>query len=483
MVFSSVTFLYFFLPLVIVAYIFAIGKLRNIVLLAASLVFYAWGEGYFVFLMLCSITINYFIGLLISIQKAKGSNARWVLFLGVALNLVPLLFFKYSNFLIGNINTIGVYFKIAPVDFAPIHLPIGISFFTFQAISYVVDIYRNDAETQYNPIDLALYISLFPQLIAGPIVRYSHVADQIRERYTRIEDIYQGGVRFIIGLGKKVLIANVLGRMADAVFELPPATLSTQLAWIGIISYTLQIYFDFSGYSDMAIGLGRLFGFHFRENFNFPYISKSIREFWQRWHISLSSWFRDYLYIPLGGSRASKSRTLFNLFLVFFLCGLWHGASWTFLIWGLYHGLFLIGERTRLGGVVSGLPIIIRHGYALVVVMIGWVFFRADTLGHAIEYIKALFSFRFESYTNAWVISAANSEYYLMLFIAILASMPLAKIIGKVFTAKTFTSSIFTDIMDVASQTTKWIFLLVIFIYSTASLMGGQYNPFLYFRF
>jgi len=317
MVFSSIIFLFMFLPVVLIAYLLAGMKFRNLALLLASLFFYAWGETIYVVLMLFSIATNYAYGLWIHNAQQKDKSGKPIVVLSIITNFGMLAFFKYANFFADNLNLFLSLIELSPVRLSSVHLPIGISFFTFQAISYTIDLYRKDATVQKNPINIALYISLFPQLIAGPIIRYHDVAGQIINRSTRMDDFVYGVKRFIIGLGKKVLIANIVGRVADHVFSLSPDILPAHLAWLGIISYTIQIYFDFSGYSDMAIGLGRMFGFHFLENFNYPYISMSIREFWKRWHISLSSWFRDYLYFPLGGNRIGKKRTYFNLITVF----------------------------------------------------------------------------------------------------------------------------------------------------------------------
>jgi alginate O-acetyltransferase complex protein AlgI len=305
----------------------------------------------------------------------------------VALNIGTLVFFKYANFAVDNLNLLLAWIHLAPVHCERVRLPIGISFFTFHALSYVMDIYRGKAAAARNPRDVALYIFFFPQLIAGPILRWSAIAPQIARRVVSREGFAEGVRRFVGGLAKKMIIANVVAVPADQIFALSGAELTPALAWLGAACYTLQIYFDFSGYSDMAVGLGKMFGFQFLENFDFPYISQSIKEFWRRWHISLSTWFRDYLYFPLGGNRRGEWRTCLNLVIVFFLCGLWHGASWTFVVWGLYHGFFLVLERTRFGGWVAGMPRLLRHGYALVVVMAGWVLFRADTFGHAITFL------------------------------------------------------------------------------------------------
>jgi alginate O-acetyltransferase complex protein AlgI len=339
---------------------------------------------------------------------------------------------------------------------------------------------------QKNPLDIALYISLFPQLIAGPIVRYHDVARQLASRVTRLEDFYYGTERFIIGLAKKVLIANVLGRTADYIFSLPPEQVPATLAWLGALSYTLQIYYDFSGYSDMAIGLGRMFGFRFLENFNYPYIATSIRGFWRRWHISLSSWFRDYLYIPLGGSRKGAGRTHLNLLLVFFLCGLWHGASWTFVVWGLYHGLFLVIERCApVKKLLDWLPSLLKHGYVLLVVIIGWVFFRAESLDQALAYLQAMASPGREPFYNSQIFLHINLEFWLVFWLAIICSAPVYHwlISGATTVAQRIAAKGSARAVDCGFTIVSVGFFSFIFLYSVASLLGGGYNPFLYFRF
>ena len=391
MLFSSTLFLFLFLPLTLVAYLVVGRRLRNVLLLLASLFFYLWGENIYVLVMLSSITMNYIFGLLIDRNIKRGDSGKLPMVLGVVANLGLLIFFKYTNFIVDNVNILLGTMGVAAINIEPIHLPIGISFFTFQAMSYIIDVYRKDSNVQKNPINLGLYIALFPQLIAGPIVRYHDIADQINRRKTRLLDVAAGSERFIFGLGKKVLIANPLALVADQIFALPVDQLSTGAAWIGVICYTLQIYFDFSGYSDMAIGLGRMFGFRFLENFNYPYISRSIREFWRRWHISLSSWFRDYLYIPMGGNRLGEKRTRRNLLIVFLLVGLWHGASWSFIVWGLIHGLFLIFERSRPGRFIEKMPTPLQLVYTLLVVMNAWVFFRVEKLSDALDYLAVMY--------------------------------------------------------------------------------------------
>ncbi len=483
MVFSSLIFLYLFLPLTLILYFSSPLKYRNYVLLLASLLFYAWGELGYVLLMIISISMNWVAGLGIDAKKRQGKNTIPVLAIAISLNLAPLVFFKYGNFIVDNLNKLLSSISLPIFELGALHLPIGISFFTFQAISYLIDINRNEAKVQKHPINLALYISLFPQLIAGPIVRYRDVAKEINSRVTRLDDLKSGTLRFVAGLGKKVLIANSMGAVADQVFALPTESVSTGLAWIGIIAYTLQIYFDFSGYSDMAIGLGRIFGFHFLENFNYPYISRSIQEFWRRWHISLSSWFRDYLYIPLGGSRAGNWRTYFNLLLVFFLCGLWHGASWTFVIWGLYHGLFLMIERIGLARLLKRLPFFIQHLYAMLVVTVGWVFFRAETIDQALQYIVRLFDFNSVIYLNAKLFAAMNNQFYLTLIVGLILCTPLVRdVLIKLDNSKLFSANSGLG-MAISKELLISVWMVAVVLVSTAQMITSGYNPFLYFRF
>lgn len=434
--------------------------------------------------MLFSICINWIFGLLI--DGAKGTPRKCKLFLGIGvlLNLIPLAFFKYGNFIFENVSRFGFDSLTQTLGAEKIHLPIGISFFTFQAISYIVDVYRNTANVQRKPINLALYISLFPQLIAGPIVRYHDVAEQIVRRRVTLTGFQDGVQRFVIGLGKKVLIANNIGAVADHIYSLPVETLPAGLLWLGMLTYTLQIYYDFSAYSDMAIGLGKMFGFTFLENFNYPYSAKSIQDFWRRWHISLSSWFKDYLYIPLGGNRKSAARTYFNLLTVFFLCGLWHGASWTFVIWGLYHGLFLVLERTGLGKIIARLPVIIQHVYAVLVVMVGWVFFRANSLEQAIVYIKSLGNLSAPAYLDARLFATMNTEFYIALCFGLIFSFPLVpRLMSKYTRVLEQASTPTCFLLKSATTLSTMVWMAFIIIYSSAQLMSGSHNPFLYFRF
>lgn len=388
MVFSSIIFLFYFLPAFMAAYLllFRVTAARNLVFLAFSLIFYAWGEAVYVLVMIGSIVGNYLFGRLIARQ-----HTRAVLALGVGFNLALLFWFKYAAFAVSSVTGLGNALSLTPQAQIDVHLPLGISFFTFQAISYLIDIYRDDARVERSFSKVALYISMFPQLIAGPIVRFRSIQDQLHARRISVDAIYRGAQLFIVGLAQKVLIADTMALPADQAFALPAEQLGTAMAWVGVGAYSLQIYFDFAGYSTMAIGLGLMAGFRLPQNFNYPYVSQSLTEFWRRWHMTLSSWFRDYLYIPLGGNRHGKATTIRNLLIVFVLCGLWHGAAWSFLVWGLWHGGFLILERLGLGRLLSLLYRPMRHLYLLLVVAIGWVFFRAADLGHATDYLAQMF--------------------------------------------------------------------------------------------
>ena len=481
MVFSSTIFLFFFLPLTLLAYFVVGPRGRNAILLAASLLFYAWGETVYLLVMLFSIAANYLFGRLIDHARQRGRRGGLAFACAVATNLGLLGFFKYANFLVDNLNPVLPVLGLAPMDIGRVHLPIGISFFTFQALSYIIDLYRNETTVQRSLLNFALYKALFPQLIAGPIVRYRDVAREIERRTVSLHDFASGVQRFIIGLGKKVLIANVMGRAADTIFATPAETLPATLAWTGAIAFMLQIYFDFSGYSDMAIGLGRMFGFHFLENFNYPYIARSVREFWRRWHISLSTWFRDYLYIPLGGNRHGPVRTGANLLLVFLLCGLWHGASWTFLIWGVYHGIFLVLERVpAVRRLLDRLPAPVQHAYVLLVVLVGWVFFRADTFAHALAYLEAMVDFSRPPLFNSQLFLALNNEFSLTLAAAVIGSTPVFMLLQRWRTGRPIVPAPAMRWLAATAQVGSLGFVLV---YSIAAVLGGAHNPFLYFRF
>jgi alginate O-acetyltransferase complex protein AlgI len=479
MVFSSSVFLFLFLP-VALALTFAGRKgLRNVCLLAASLVFYAWGEGLYVLLMLGSIAVNYGLGLALG-RAASVGHKQLVVTLSVGFNIGLLVTFKYAGFLAENIDLALTGLGMEPLSLRPMHLPIGVSFFTFQAMSYVIDVARGQAKVQRDPVDLALYIALFPQLIAGPIVRFRDVAEQLKDRVVTLELFASGVSRFVTGLAKKMLVANVVAIPADHVFGLGASELSPALAWMGVICYALQIYFDFSGYSDMAIGLGRMFGFRFLENFDHPYIARSVTEFWRRWHISLSSWFRDYLYIPLGGNRHGAARTYRNLVLVFLLCGLWHGAAWTFVVWGLMHGAFLVLERLGLGRALSAGPRALGHLWTLTVVLAAWVVFRAESLGGAGEVFAAL--------TGATGVGAAelgsivDARHLVALAAGVVGSMPVAAWLTARLEAWRASSSQ-PEVVLALTLGARNVVLAVLFLLSAAALSSGTHNPFIYFRF
>ncbi len=470
MVFSSNIFLLAFLPLTLLLY-FVLPKnlttknIRNFVLLIVSLAFYAWGEMQYLWLLLLSIAANYFFGIAI----AKKSRNFYVI-IAIAFNLLLLGYFKYANFLVENLNHIFA----VKIVLQKVHLPIGISFFTFHAISYLIDIYRGKCRPQKNIFDLALYISFFPQLIAGPIVRYNFIEKYLtKRRYNSFFAAY-GIRRFIIGLGKKIIIANPLGELADAIFSSPLNELNSTFAWVGIACYTLQIYFDFSGYSDMAVGLARIFGFKFPENFNYPYVSHSIKEFWRRWHMSLSAWFRDYVYIPLGGNRVSVAHQYFNLVLVFFLCGLWHGASWNFIIWGMFHGFFLVFERLKIGkNFLNFLPKWLQNFYTIFVVTIGWVFFRSPDLGYSFSYLKTLFSSNEAAVISGQILRLFESHFVWMSAILAIAGFgALPKNIALKLMRK---NKIFVTVFD--------LFLIAVFLFVLVRLSAATHNPFIYFQF
>ena len=477
MVFASPIFLFLFLPVTLAAYYAAPKGWRNGVLLVASLAFYAWGEAPYLVLVIGSVLFNYAIGSAIGRAQDPRVRKRW-LAAGVAGNLAVLAVFKYANFAVGNVNALAPVLAITPLAIASIPLPLGISFFTFHAISYVVDVYKRNADAERNLPRFALYILLFPQLIAGPIIRWRDIAAQLPEREQRIADFSYGVRRFVLGLGKKVLIANTLGRTADQIFALPAAELTTPLAWLGLACYTLQIYFDFSGYSDMAIGLMRMFGFRILENFNYPYVAKSVREFWRRWHISLSNWFRDYLYIPLGGNQRGAARAYANLALVFLLCGLWHGASWPFVIWGAWHGFFLVVERAGLDRVLARIGAL-RHAYALLAVMGGWVLFRCETLPQAGSFYAALLGFGAGDAARHRIAQFLDPLVAATLVIAVLGAMPVARRLGAWrdrVAAGGGAAGTAVLAVDVA-----WLGMAL--VAATAWLAAGTYNPFIYFRF
>lgn len=487
MLFSSMTFIYVFLPILLLLYLVTKKELHNPILLVASIIFYAWGEPKYLAIMLMTILINYAGAILIG-RAACSTNEelcssleriskrifspKCILILTIIANLSFLVYFKYFDFLITNVNNI-FHSSIDPLN---IIMPIGISFYTFQALSYVIDVFRGEVKVQKDLYKLALYICLFPQLIAGPIVKYHDIADQIDSREVNFEKVNEGVKRFIIGLSKKVLIANTMGAIADKIFTQAPDAFGHGIAWLGAVSYTFQIYFDFSGYSDMAIGLGLIFGFKFLENFNYPYISKSITEFWRRWHISLSTWFKQYVYISLGGNRNGLIKTCRNLGIVFLLTGIWHGAAWNFVFWGIWNGFFIIIEKILNIKEFEQKqhPIwieFLRHVSCILIFVIGWVFFRAEGMHYALTYLANMFGI-----VKVAAGSAVNSiGYYIdtieiITFIAaILCSMPI------------FKNMIYIQNKIAKSFINLW--LLIMFILSSISIAAGTYNPFIYFRF
>lgn len=467
MLFSSIPFLFYFLPCVLILYLIAPKCLKNTVLLLSSLVFYAWGEPRYVIWMLLAITLGYIFGLLIERFKEKKRISKLFMILSVASSLAMLGYFKYVDFFIGNFNAItGL-----SVPLLKIALPIGISFYTFQILSYTVDVYRGDVAAQKNPIDLAAYVALFPQLIAGPIVRYSDVAEQLKSRTHSFEKTALGARRFMIGLGKKILIANILGELCDT-FRASDDK-SVLFFWLYAVAYSLHIYFDFSGYSDMAIGLGKIFGFDFLENFNYPYISASITEFWRRWHMSLGSWFRDYVYIPLGGNRVSRLRHLFNIFVVWMLTGFWHGAAWNFIVWGLFFAVLLMVEKLWLLKYLKKSRVL-SHIYVVILIIISFVIFDASSIGQAFSYIGSMFG------AGGYPLVSTEFLYYfrsygVVLILGIIGATPLPKKLWNRIAATNIGSNIMTFAEPIA--------LSALLLCCSAYLVDGSYNPFLYFRF
>lgn len=481
MVFSSLVFLLIFLPCTLFIYYTVPKIFKNGFLLFASLLFFSWAGVSYSILIILSILVNFFTGKLL--------NTRWkkhFLITALIYNLGMLIVFKYTNFIVANLNEALSFLSVKQIPQTSIILPIGISFYTFQAMSYLFDVYYGHTSIQKRIDNLALYISLFPQLIAGPIVRYHEIKDQLTDRSHHVELFSKGIERFIIGLGKKVLIANTLALVVDQIFSTPVNTLDTLTAWIGIMMYALQIYFDFSGYTDMALGLGGMFGFRLPENFNFPYISRSIREFWKRWHITLSNWFRDYLYIPLGGNRKGKARTYINLVIVFMVTGFWHGASWNFLIWGLFHGIFLLLERSEINFLPAQRWKSLRHLYTLIVVLFAWVFFRSDNLIHAYHYCLSMIGIiNLQPSTGIPLIFKFFNLKILITFVfGILASTPIFKLIWKnVRKIVSDENMHFKYVIHETMDYFKIVALMLILILCTMELAVGTYNPFIYFRF
>lgn len=469
MLFSSPIFLFWFLPMVLFCYYVVAKPYRNWVLLFFSLLFYGWGEGKMLTMMMVSVMINYFSGLGLVGAKTLLLKKR-ILIIGISLNLLLLVYYKYTNFFIDNYNFAASQLGINQIVWDRIILPLGISFYTFHGMSYMIDVYREHSQPQRNPLKLALYISFFPQLIAGPIIRYKDVEHQIDDRKIDIELFASGVKRFIIGLAKKVLIANIVGRIPDFVFKMPLTELNAYWSWLSTVAVAIQLYFDFSGYSDMAIGLGRMFGFKFLENFNYPYISQSMREFWTRWHISLSNWFRDYLYIPLGGNKKGKLRTILNLWTVFILNGIWHGANWPFLIFGFYHGLLLTIERLGFSKILKWMPRPLRSVYVFVAFAIGAILFSIDSLQHAVGFFSSLINFSTpDSYNRINIY--LTKEWYFTFFIGALLSVPSAEYLMSKIKNEKIKSRLQTCL------------LLILFILTISELANNSYNPFMYFRF
>ena len=461
MLFSGIPFLFYFLPAVLALYFLAPKCLKNGVLLIFSLVFYAWGEPVYVFLMIATIVLFYICGIAIGKSQTEKSKKFW-LTVSVVVSLSLLAVFKYADFLVQNVNAL----LGTNIPLLRLALPIGISFYTFQCLSYTIDVYRGEAEVQKNIVSFGAYVSLFPQLIAGPIVRYVDVARELEERTHSLENVRLGLRRFLIGLGKKILIANQLGELVS-LFR-ASGEKSVVFYWIYAIAFALHIYFDFSGYSDMAIGLGRVFGFHFIENFNYPYMSKSIAEFWRRWHMSLGSWFRDYVYIPLGGNRVSKGRWVFNILVVWMLTGLWHGAAWNFILWGLLYAAFLLLEKFV--PALQKMPDVLKRVYTLLIVVLGFVLFNASSLQEAVSDIGGMFGFLNVPFVNGETLYFLKS-YALLFAVALVGSTPVVKrLAGKLEGKRS----------GLVLETVLAIALLLV---CTAYLVDGSFNPFLYFRF
>ncbi len=466
MVFSSLTFLFAYLPIVLLIYFLVPIKYRNIWLLLASLFFYGWGEPIYVLMMMFSIVVNWIFGNYINKYRTDNrKKAKFFLILCIIFNLSLLGFFKYYDFFATNLNNLGLNI-IKPLN---ISLPIGISFYTFQALSYPIDIYRFDTDVQKSVINFGAYVTMFPQLIAGPIVRYRDIAKQLNERLLSLEGFASGVYRFVIGLSKKVLIANNCGQIFDFVTNLSSTQTSLITAWLGIIGYTFQIYFDFSGYSDMAIGLGKMLGFDFLENFNYPYIAKSITDFWRRWHMSLSYWFRDYVYIPLGGNRNGLAKQIINIMVVWLLTGFWHGAAWNFVLWGIFYGIILIIEKLFLLKYLKKTPSIISHIYTMFIVIIAWVLFAFTDLNEGLHYLGMMFGIGTASLANDISLFIIRN-YIILLIVALIAATPIAKTRFNPFNNETF-------------KKLAPIFVLILLVICTAFIVDASYNPFLYFRF
>jgi alginate O-acetyltransferase complex protein AlgI len=468
MVFSSIIFLFTFLPISLILYYISPRNIKNTVLLLISLVFYAWGEPVYVFLMIFTTIFDYLAGLLINKYRRDRITAKRIFIIAVIVNLGILGFFKYYGFLIENINSI---FSLN-IGYEQLPLPIGISFYTFQTLSYVVDVYLGKVKVQKNLISFGLYVTMFPQLVAGPIVRYVDIDYQLKNRHHSINKFGEGVDRFIKGLAKKVLLANNIGMIFTSIQQYNVDDISVLTAWLAIGAYTLQLYFDFSGYSDMAIGLGKMFGFDFIENFNYPYISKSVTEFWRRWHISLGSWFREYVYIPLGGNRCSAICQLRNLFVVWFLTGLWHGADWNFILWGLYYGLILVIEKFLLKDILENTPNLIKHIYTMILVMVGWTFFGIESIQQSLEYLKVMFLLNGNKIIDSTFIYYIHTNLILLVILIACSTPMVSKVFNKIIQNGKMKGVVFAIVV-------QFILLFV----SIAYLVNETYNPFLYFRF
>lgn len=470
MLFSSITFLFLFLPVTVLIYYLVPQKTRNLVLLIASLFFYAWGEPVYVVLMILSILLNFFCGKDIGKKRADPVRAKRSLIFAVVMNVLILGFFKYYGLLMETLNVLFPY----EIPYRELALPIGISFYTFQELSYLIDIYRGNAKPQQRLLPFALYISMFPQLIAGPIVRYVDIEAQLLNRVMSMRKFGQGVMYFIVGFAKKVVLADSIGVLYEQITALPIGSFSVLTAWVGCLAFAFQIYFDFSGYSDMAIGLGKMFGFEFRKNFQYPYIAKNIGEFWRRWHISLGTWFREYVYIPLGGNKCPASRHLLNLLIVWALTGLWHGAQWNFLVWGLYYGVILILERYVWGRALGRLPVFVQHIYTFVLVLIGWVFFFSPSLGAAMDYLGVMFGAGASAWIDRQGFYFLLTHWLLFLLCAIGSSLRGMNILW-LLTGSYESRRI--------RQIAACVVYIGMFLVSLAFLVTESFHPFLYFRF
>ena len=463
MVFSGLPFLFFYLVVTLLIYKLSPLKLRNLVLLIASLFFYGWGEPVYIVIMFLSIAVDYTHGMLVERWRDNDRKARMAVASSVFFNLLILVTFKYYDFLAGSLNAVTGW----NIPLLGVPMPIGISFYTFQTMSYTIDVYRKDAPVQRNIVTFGTFVTLFPQLIAGPIIQYKSVAEQLQCRREDLEKFVSGIQRFCVGLAKKVLLANAVGKLWDVFLATDTAELTVLGGWLGLMAYAFQIYFDFSGYSDMAIGLGRMFGFEFIENFNYPYISKSVVEFWKRWHISLTNWFREYVYFPLGGNRVSKPKWIRNILVVWLLTGIWHGAGWNFLLWGLYYALFMLGERLFWGKGLAKLPAPVQHLYAMIVVLVGWGLFAIEDMGQLGRYL--LVCFGGGSLVDAFTLYQLWS-YLPLLVILVFAALPVGR-------------KLYLRLPEKVQSVATPVLVLVSLVLCTASLVDASYNPFLYFRF